>query len=138
MNDKRGWGTTEWSALDDDEKLEWVEHVRQRDDELGLGRFTVSELLEYRELLEKRISRQQRIDTLEEQIEQLREQLADAQEWLTKEREGATEATVFVDTDFHSFEVAFRFVVARGSLHTVPRELAFDPVFPVKLTFFCH
>lgn len=51
---------------------------------------------------------------------------------LTKEREGATEATVFVDTDFHSFEVKFAFVVARGSLHTVPRELAFEPAFPVS------
>lgn len=50
---------------------------------------------------------------------------------MTKDVEGETNATVFVDTDYHSFKVAFRFTVARGSLHTVPRELNFDPVFPV-------
>ena len=51
---------------------------------------------------------------------------------MTKDVEGETNGTVFVDTDYHHFKVAFRFTVARGSLHTVPRELNFDPVFPVR------
>ena len=51
---------------------------------------------------------------------------------LTKDEEGETNGSVFVETDFHSFDVRFRFRVARGSLHTVPRELVFDPVFPVR------
>ena len=51
---------------------------------------------------------------------------------MTKDVEGETNGTVFVDTDYHHFKVAFRFTVARGSLHTVPRELNFDPVFPVS------
>lgn len=50
----------------------------------------------------------------------------------TTDTEGAINATVFVDTDYHKFEVPFRFRVAKGSLHTVPRELIFDPVFPSK------
>lgn len=51
---------------------------------------------------------------------------------MTKDMEGETNATVFVDTDYHHFKVLFRFTVARGSLHTVPRELKFEPVFPVR------
>lgn len=51
---------------------------------------------------------------------------------LTKESEGENSGSVFVDTDYHRFDVDFRFTVARGSLHTVPRDLAFDPVFPGK------
>ena len=53
---------------------------------------------------------------------------------LTKDEEGETKGSVFIETDFHSFDVHFRFRVARGSLHTVPRELIFDPVFPVSCT----
>ena len=50
------------------------------------------------------------------------------------ELEGATNATVYVETNYQRFEVPFRFRVAKGSLHTVPRELIFDPVFPSKKT----
>ena len=39
-------------------------------------------------------------------------------------------ATVYVETNYQKFEVPFRFRVAKGSLHTVPKELIFDPVFP--------
>ena len=46
------------------------------------------------------------------------------------DKEGATNATVYVETNYQRFEVPFRFRVAKGSLHTVPRELIFDPVFP--------
>ena len=45
-------------------------------------------------------------------------------------REGQYNGTVYVETDRHKFEVPFTFTVARGSLNTVPRELAFEPVFP--------
>ena len=48
------------------------------------------------------------------------------------EKEGATNATVYVETNYQKFEVPFRFRVAKGSLHTVPKELIFDPVFPGK------
>ena len=50
----------------------------------------------------------------------------------TPDEEGLTNATVFIDTDYHAFLLPFRFRVAKGSLHTVPRELIFDPVFPVN------
>jgi hypothetical protein len=50
----------------------------------------------------------------------------------TPDEEGLTNATVFVDTDYHAFLLPFRFRVAKGSLHTVPRELIFEPVFPVR------
>jgi len=50
----------------------------------------------------------------------------------TKEEEGRTEASVYVDTDHHTFRVPFRFTVASGSLVSVPRELTFDPAFPVS------
>ena len=46
--------------------------------------------------------------------------------------EGATNATVYIETNYQRFEVPFRFRVAKGSLHTVPKELIFDPVFPGK------
>ena len=46
--------------------------------------------------------------------------------------EGQHNGTVYVETDRHKFEVPFTFTVARGSLNTVPRELAFEPVFPVS------
>ena len=49
----------------------------------------------------------------------------------TPNEEGETNATVFVDTDYHAFRVPFKFRVAKGSLNTVPRELIFDPAFPV-------
>ena len=52
----------------------------------------------------------------------------------TPEEEGLTNATVFIDTDFHAFLLQFRFRVAKGSLHTVPRELIFESVFPVSHT----
>ena len=52
------------------------------------------------------------------------------------EKEGATNATVYVETNYQKFEVPFRFRVAKGSLHTVPKELIFDPVFPGN--FFCE
>ena len=45
-------------------------------------------------------------------------------------KEGQHNGTVYVETDRHKFEVPFTFTVARGSLNTVPRELAFEPVFP--------
>ncbi len=51
----------------------------------------------------------------------------------TTEKEGATNGSVYVETDYHTFYVPFRFRVAKGSLHTVPRELIFDSVFPVSL-----
>ena len=57
------------------------------------------------------------------------------------EKEGATNATVYVETNYQKFEVPFRFRVAKGSLHTVPKELIFDPVFPGNkkiLFFFLH
>ena len=50
----------------------------------------------------------------------------------TPEEEGLTNATVFIDTEFHAFLLPFRFRVAKGSLQTVPRELIFDSVFPVS------
>ena len=53
------------------------------------------------------------------------------------EKEGATNATVYVETNYQKFEVPFRFRVAKGSLHTVPKELIFDPVFPGKKKYFC-
>ena len=46
--------------------------------------------------------------------------------------EGETNATVFVETDYHAFRVPFKFRVAKGSLNTVPRELIFDSAFPVS------
>ena len=49
----------------------------------------------------------------------------------TPNEEGETNATVFVDTDYHAFRVPFKFRVAKGSLSTVPRELIFDSAFPV-------
>ena len=49
----------------------------------------------------------------------------------TPDEEGETNATVFVDTDYHAFRVPFKYRVAKGSLNTVPRELVFDPAFPV-------
>ena len=48
-------------------------------------------------------------------------------------REGQYNGTVYVETDRHKFEVPFTFTVAKGSLNTVPRELAFEPVFPVSV-----
>ena len=54
----------------------------------------------------------------------------------TPDEEGLTNATVFIDTDYHFFLLPFRFRVAKGSLHTVPRELIFDPVFPVSYHFY--
>ncbi len=54
---------------------------------------------------------------------------------LTREEDGAegeTAANVFVDTDHHTFRVGFRLTVARGTLFTVPRDLVFDPAFPVS------
>ncbi len=51
---------------------------------------------------------------------------------LTTEMEGEYNASVFIDTDYHAFRVHFRFAVARGSLHTVPGELAFEHAFPVR------
>ena len=50
----------------------------------------------------------------------------------TKDMEGQFNGTVYVETDMHRFDVPFSFTVAKGSLNTVPRELAFDPVFPVR------
>jgi hypothetical protein len=55
----------------------------------------------------------------------------------TPEEEGMFNATVFIDTDYHAFLLPFRFRVAKGSLHTVPRELIFDPVFPVSCSLLC-
>lgn len=46
--------------------------------------------------------------------------------------ENDTKASVFVDTDRHSLDVYFRYRVAHGSLHTVPRELTLEPAFPVR------
>lgn len=46
--------------------------------------------------------------------------------------EGESNASVYVETDYHAFRVYFRFRVARGSLNTVPRELAFEDAFPVS------
>ena len=53
----------------------------------------------------------------------------------TPNEEGETNATVFVDTDYHAFRVPFKFRVAKGSLSTVPRELIFDSAFPVSFNF---
>ena len=50
----------------------------------------------------------------------------------TPNAEGETNGTVFVETDYHSFRVPFKFRVAKGSLNTVPRELIFEPTFPVN------
>lgn len=35
-----------------------------------------------------------------------------------------------METSYHTFKVQYKFRVAKGSLHTVPKELVFDPVFP--------
>ena len=50
----------------------------------------------------------------------------------SSDAEGETAASVYVETDYHSFKVLFRYTVAKGSLHTVPRELIFEPAFPVS------
>jgi hypothetical protein len=50
----------------------------------------------------------------------------------TKDMEGQYNGTVFVETDRHRFDVPFMFTVAKGSLNTVPRELVFEPIFPVS------
>ena len=54
----------------------------------------------------------------------------------SSDTEGATNATVYIETNYQRFEVPFRFRVAKGSLHTVPKELIFDPVFPGKGNIF--
>jgi hypothetical protein len=48
--------------------------------------------------------------------------------------EGDADGAVFVDSDHDAFEVRFRFTVAKGSIHTVPRELVFEPAFPVSIS----
>ncbi len=51
---------------------------------------------------------------------------------MTKDLEGEHNASVFVDTDFHAFHVYFRFKVAKGSVTTMPKDLAFEHAFPVS------
>ena len=50
----------------------------------------------------------------------------------TEAKEGAFDGHVYVETTHHTFNVPYKFRVAKGSLHTVPKELIFDPVFPGK------
>eukprot|EP00095_Tigriopus_kingsejongensis_P009833 maker-scaffold21_size687808-snap-gene-1.14 protein:Tk09833 transcript:maker-scaffold21_size687808-snap-gene-1.14-mRNA-1 annotation:"hypothetical protein L798_06018" len=51
----------------------------------------------------------------------------------TKKQEGTINATVFVETDHDALDVFFRYTVAKGSLSTVPYDLAFEPAFPGKV-----
>lgn len=51
---------------------------------------------------------------------------------VTVDEEGEKEGTVFVETDYEKFDVRFKYKVAKGSLHTVPRDLVFDAAFPVS------
>lgn len=79
-----------WSSLSTEDKRAWVEQVQARDCELA--RFTVEEVLRYKELLEQRICRQGEIEALEERLGLVRQQLADVSALLTEARAGKLEA----------------------------------------------
>ena len=55
---------------------------------------------------------------------------------MTNRMEEDVVASVFVETDFHATSVLYHYNVAKGSLHTVPRELSFEPAFPVRVRIF--
>merc|ERR1711892_305396 len=53
---------------------------------------------------------------------------------LSGAEEGEFHASVFVNTEFQELKVPFRFRIAKGSLATVPTQLAFDTAFPGKVS----
>lgn len=53
----------------------------------------------------------------------------------TRDQEGTIKASVFVETDHDALDVLFQYTVAEGSLHTVPKELVFEPAFPVSVFY---